>query len=93
MNKVGFIGVGNMGYAIIKGVSGNAENTEIYAYDKDAEKIKRVEELGAYSCTSEQNIVEKCKYVVLAVKRRGLKRCLIVAPVVMDSVLFLLLRE
>ncbi len=83
MNKVGFIGVGNMGYAIIKGVSGNAENTEIYAYDKDAEKIKRVEELGAYSCTSEQNIVEKCKYVVLAVKPQMFEEVLdLIAPVV-----------
>lgn len=83
MNRVGFIGAGNMGYAIIKGMSGSAENTEIFAYDKDIEKIKRIEELGAFSCKSELETVEKCKYIILAVKPQMFEEVLdTIAPAV-----------
>ncbi len=71
MNTVGFIGAGNMGYAIIKGVSesiAKSENIKVFAYDKDEEKIKSIENLGAFPCSTERDIVKNCKYVVLAIK-------------------------
>lgn len=71
--QIGFIGVGNMGYAIIKGISESnlSESIGLYAYDMDSEKLKRTEKFGVVSCRSEAEVVEKCKYVFLAVKPQG----------------------
>lgn len=69
--NIGFIGVGNMGFAIINGIMNMKDNTHkisVFAYDKDESKIDKIKKLGAYSCISEQDILEKCKYVLLAVK-------------------------
>ncbi len=71
MDKVGFIGTGNMGSALIKGIlkSDNfADNLEIYAYDKDSEKLGSFAEIGVNLCTSSNEVVKKCKYIVLAIK-------------------------
>ena len=38
MKKLGFIGVGNMGGAILKGIEGKLGNTAVFAYDANAEK-------------------------------------------------------
>lgn len=69
MNNLGFIGTGNMGCAIIKGVLGT-HNTDIkiFAYDKDASKLERLADEGVSICASERDVAEKCKYVLLAVK-------------------------
>ncbi len=43
MTNLGFIGAGNMGSAIIKGVvaaqSSGEKNIDIFAYDKDSSKL------------------------------------------------------
>ncbi len=81
MINVGFIGAGNMGYAIMKGISAMKEDVKmyatspsikLYAYDCDNEKIKALAELGVTPCTSESEVVEKCKYVFLAIKPQQL---------------------
>ncbi len=63
---VGFIGAGNMGYAIMKGISGMG--MEIYAFDPDAEKLERLTELGVTACVSGAEVLQRAKYVFLAVK-------------------------
>lgn len=82
--NLGFIGTGNMGSAIIKGVLGtNNPNIKIYAYDKDTVKLNALTESGVTACLSEKEIVEKCKYVVLAVKPQMIDTVLeTVAPAV-----------
>ena len=40
MNRLGFLGAGNMGSAIMKGVSG--KSALCFAYDKDGEKLKHI---------------------------------------------------
>lgn len=82
--NLGFIGTGNMGSAIIKGVLGtNNPNIKIYAYDKDTVKLNALTESGVTACFSEKEIVEKCKYVVLAVKPQMIDTVLeTVAPAV-----------
>ena len=94
MINVGFIGAGNMGYAIMKGIaqSGLCEDIEMYAtspsiklfaYDMDNSKIKRLEEYGITPCSSETEIVEKCGFVFLAIKPQQLDEVLEkIAPVV-----------
>ncbi|HBI52075.1 MAG TPA: pyrroline-5-carboxylate reductase [Ruminococcaceae bacterium] len=65
MTKLGFIGAGNMGSAIMKGIAAVSLEAEVYAYDKDADKLSAV---PAKPCKSEAELVSMCKYVLLAVK-------------------------
>ncbi|GHU57995.1 pyrroline-5-carboxylate reductase [Clostridia bacterium] len=73
-NNVGFIGVGNMGLALLKGytaaqsrgVQGGA--SAVYAYDRDAGKASVVASCGAVFATSEAAVVAACKYVIIACK-------------------------
>ena len=67
MKNLGFIGTGNMGSAIIKGIA-NSNLCKICAYDKDPEKLKALEQYKVTSCKSEQELTETCNYVLLAVK-------------------------
>lgn len=56
-----------MGSAIMKGVSENP-TVSLYAYDKDAEKVKQLEQYGVKSCSNEMELVQTCQYILLAVK-------------------------
>ena len=76
MNKLGFIGVGNMGGAIIKGVNGKLGNTAVFAYDSSAEKLKGLNLYGATAAASVADIVRRCDYVLLAVKPQQLDEVL-----------------
>ncbi len=68
--KIGFIGTGNMGAAIIKGIASGelSGNVSISAYDPDTAKVEALSSFGVVSCGSEEELVKSCKYVFLAVK-------------------------
>ncbi len=68
--KVGFIGAGNMGSAIMKGILGCelAQNTEVFAFDPDAAKVAALAEAGVKACASGREVMQNAKYVFLAVK-------------------------
>lgn len=68
--NIGFIGAGNMGFAIMRGISGSSlsSSVQLFAFDPNIEQVKRLERYGVIPCASEQEIMEKCKYVFLAVK-------------------------
>ena len=70
MINIGFIGAGNMGTAIMKGISTSSLGAEInlYAFDPCAEKVAALAEYRVEGCSSEKEIMEKCKYIFLAVK-------------------------
>ena len=68
MIKLGFLGVGNMGSAILKSVSESKTDVQLYAYDSDGEKLKELEKCGVIPCASECELAEACKYILLAVK-------------------------
>ena len=72
MKKLGFIGVGNMGGAIIKGINGKLGNTAVFAYDSDAEKLKNLNLYGATAASSIQELAKKCDFMLLAVKPQQL---------------------
>ena len=75
MVKVGFVGAGNMGFAIIKGIVGSGlceKNIELYAFDPKCDMVDRLKQFGVVSCESESQLVEKCDYVFLAVKPQQL---------------------
>jgi pyrroline-5-carboxylate reductase len=68
--KIGFLGAGNMGSAIMRGIAGSklSEQVALYAYDHMSEKTAALAEIGVTACTSEAEIVKQCKYVFLAIK-------------------------
>ncbi len=71
MTNVGFIGAGNMGFAIMKGIaeSGLCEkDIRLFAYDPNAQQVDRLAAYGVTACASEQEIMEQCGFVFLAVK-------------------------
>lgn len=68
MRKLGFLGAGNMGSAIIKGISKSGLDAELFAYDKDTKKLENLKKYGVKPCKSEMELAEKCGYIFLAVK-------------------------
>lgn len=78
MNNIGFIGAGNMGYAIMKGISGSKlkDSVKLFAYDKFAPSLERAESIGVTACKSCAGVAEKCGIVFLAVKPQQLDEVL-----------------
>ena len=70
MINIGFIGAGNMGTAIMKGISTSSlgKDIQLHAFDPSTEKVTALSEFNVSGCSSEREIMEKCKYVFLAVK-------------------------
>ena len=67
MIKVGFIGSGNMGSALIKAAKKNSD-VELYIYDKNEARAKSVaDSVGAYFKDASA-IADTCDYIFLAVK-------------------------
>ena len=72
MKKLGFIGVGNMGGAILKGIEGKLGNTAVFAYDANKDKLADLTQVGATAAGSAKEIADKCDYILLAVKPQHL---------------------
>ena len=68
--NIGFIGAGNMGTAIMKGIASSSlsDSISLYAFDPDTAKVNALEKYGVKACTGEAELVSKCKYVFMAVK-------------------------
>ena len=69
--KIGFIGTGNMGSSIIKGILSSkfekSENINIFDLDKD--KVNNlVKEYGVNAVNSEKELAENCNIIILSVK-------------------------
>jgi len=77
--KIGFIGTGNMGTPLIKGVirSGAAVPEDIYIFDVDSSKAQAVSmETGVRLAKDNCGLVRTCDYVILAVKPVFVKQVL-----------------
>lgn len=71
--KLGFLGAGNMGTAMMRGIAAselckNGEITQILAYDTDAEKLAALADAGIVPCESAQTLCDSVDFLVLAVK-------------------------
>lgn len=69
--KVGFIGIGNMASAIIKGMirNGHTSNQDIYVHNTTPEKLERfTAETGTQACSSNKELAEKVDVLVIAAK-------------------------
>ena len=69
MEKIGFIGMGNMGYAMLKGVLKHFDRMEVVFSDANEERVRRIyEETGVRFMDSNAACANASKYLVLAVK-------------------------
>lgn len=69
--RIGFIGLGNMAGTICQGLikSGFIEGNEVYGYDINSQQLKVYEQdFGIHVCSSEQDVVKNCDYLVMGVK-------------------------
>ena len=81
MISVGFIGAGNMGFAIIKGIADSSLSNalgdiSLYAYDLKKEMLERLRPFGVNICPDENELIKKCDYIFLAVKPQQLDELL-----------------
>lgn len=69
MNKIGFIGAGNMATAIIKGIVNSqlGKDSQIFVTDIDVDKGKMLEKYGVNFLPTSADIAKECKYIFLAV--------------------------
>ena len=69
MAKIGFIGMGNMGYAILKGLLKEYGKEELLFTDANRERMESVTaETGVAHIEGNAALASKCEYLVLAVK-------------------------
>jgi pyrroline-5-carboxylate reductase len=76
VKKIGFLGAGNMGGAIIKGIANKLKDVEINVYDLDAEKASALNKYNVSILKCESDILNSSKYVFLAVKPQNLPELL-----------------
>jgi pyrroline-5-carboxylate reductase len=76
VKKIGFIGAGNMGGAIIKGIADKLTDVDISVYELDPEKAAALKFYGVSISKCEADILNSCKYVLLAVKPQNLPELL-----------------
>ena len=77
--KIGFIGTGNMGTPLLKGVirSGAAMPDDIYIFDVDRSRREALaKETGVRAANDNVGLVRTCDYIVLAVKPVYIKQVL-----------------
>jgi len=71
--KLGFLGAGNMGTAMMRGIAASdirksGTISEITAFDTDSAKLEALSDAGVMPCESAQALCDKADYLVLAVK-------------------------
>ncbi len=73
--KIGFIGIGNLGQAIVKALieSQTFQPSQIFVTNRSPGKLVKVSELyGISVCKTNEELVEKCETIILAVKPQDL---------------------
>lgn len=77
MTKLGFIGAGNMGFALLIGfsvaIAESKRRVGIYIYDADPLKREKLKSAGYNICEDELEIAENCKYILIACKPQHVK--------------------
>jgi pyrroline-5-carboxylate reductase len=69
MAKIGFIGMGNMGKAMLKGLDGVVDRADLLFTVAHPEKAKAIfHDTGVMFAGSNAELASKCKFIVLAVK-------------------------
>ena len=85
--KIGFIGCGNMGGAIINGIvkSGTVAPENIYVYDVSQAAVDKMKSLGVNTAESNEDLGNKAEIIVLAVKPQYMEGTLKEAKKALDG--------
>jgi len=76
---IGFIGAGNMGYAMISSIAQSdvVESDKIFVYDVDIQRLSKLkDETGINILKSAKEVVENCDIIILAVKPNVIEKVL-----------------
>ena len=77
MAVLGFIGMGNMGYAIMKGTKASFKAEDIIFHSNTVEKMKKIaSEEGIAYRLSNKEVTREAKYIILAVKPQMFEKVL-----------------
>ena len=69
MSNIGFIGAGNMGYAMLKGALSSISPEKVGVTDRSFDKAESIaQETGVRHFESNADCVKNCKYVVFSIK-------------------------
>lgn len=69
MAKIGFIGMGNMGHAMLKGLSSVVDKADMLFSEANLEMAKQIyHETGVMFAESNAELASRSKYIILAVK-------------------------
>lgn len=69
MSNIGFIGAGNMGYAMLKGALSSISPENVGVTDRSFDKAESIaQETGVRHFESNADCVKNCKYVVFSIK-------------------------
>ena len=69
MAKIGFIGMGNMGQAMLKALDGVVDKADMLFTDANEERMRKIyHSTGVMFVQSNAELASKCKYIILAVK-------------------------
>ena len=69
MAKIGFIGMGNIGYAIMRSLLNKYKTEDITFTDLNRRRVAQIEkETGVKAVDTNQDCTENAKYIVLAIK-------------------------
>lgn len=69
MVKIGVIGVGKLGTAILRGlINSGISPIDLFAYDLSPSSIERAEELGVNVCDSYSDVVTEAEVLIISVK-------------------------
>ncbi len=68
MKKIGFIGVGNMGSAIMKAVVNTTSSQNIYIADVNTKALESYNKLYGVNISTNEEIASVCDYIFLGVK-------------------------
>ena len=87
--KIGFLGAGNMGYAMLSGIAAASPEgvTGLLAYEPDTAKHARLLDCGASVCSTAAQLCDASDFLVLAVKPQMLKEALSDITVRKDQVI------
>ena len=81
MAKIGFIGMGNIGYAIMRSLLNKYKTEDITFTDLNRRRVAQIEkETGVKAVDTNQDCAENAKYIVLAIKPQFYDNVLAVNP-------------
>jgi pyrroline-5-carboxylate reductase len=89
--KIGIVGTGNMGEAILKGLLDNVLTTQdIICVDKSQENLDRIAKAYQVVCSAEISAIKDCEVVLLAVKPQNMDDVLpLLGKVITDKTLII----